>query len=91
MCGRFPDIKCIEVDLGDAAAIDQKLKPLLSGPDAPEILINGVGTSPKYAPSGERWTPWTMPLAHWREVLAVNLADYLTGVVIEVNGGMYMA
>lgn len=70
---RFPDVRCIEVDLSDFSQIDGRLKPLLTGADAPEILVNGVGYSPKYAPSGERWTPWTMPLDHWRQVLSINL------------------
>lgn len=69
----YPNVQCIEVDLGDFAAIDAKLKPLLAGEDAPEILINGVGASPKYAPSGDRWTAWTMPLEHWRQVIGINL------------------
>ncbi len=70
---RFPDVRCIEVDLGDCKQSDERLKPLLTGSDAPEILVNGVGYSPKYAASGERWTPWTMPLDHWRQILAINL------------------
>lgn len=70
---RFPDVRCIEVDLSDCKQIDERLKPLLTGSDAPEILVNGVGYSPKYAPSGDRWTTWTMPLDHWRQVLAINL------------------
>lgn len=70
---RHANVHCIDVDLGNFADIDKKLKPLLTSDDAPEILVNGVGYSPKYAPSGERWTAWTMPLEHWREVLSVDL------------------
>jgi 3-oxoacyl-[acyl-carrier protein] reductase len=70
---RYANVHTIEVDLGDFAQIDAKLKPFLAGQDAPEILVNGVGASPKYAPSGERWTAWTMPLDHWRQVIAINL------------------
>lgn len=70
---RFDSVRCIEVDLSDFAQIDARLKPLLQGADAPEVLINGVGHSPKYRASGERWTPWNMPIEHWRDVLTINL------------------
>src|SRR6185312_15344775 len=73
LCAANPNVRCIEVDLGNFSAIDAKLKPILTGDDAPDILVNGVGISPKYSPSGERWTAWTMPLDHWREVLTVDL------------------
>ena len=76
MADRLTDVKRgfgIGVDLGNFVDIDDKLKPLLTGDGAPDILVNGVGYSPKYAPSGERWTAWTMPLDHWREVLTVDL------------------
>lgn len=73
LCRRYANVRCIGVDLGNFVDIDDKLKPLLTGDGAPDILVNGVGYSPKYAPSGERWTAWTMPLDHWREVLTVDL------------------
>ena len=40
---------------------------------APDILINGVGWSPKSAPNGTPWTTWTMPVDHFNHVVAVNL------------------
>ena len=70
---RFDNVRCIEVDLAAPEQIERQLGPLLKGDEAPEILVNGVGWSPKYAPGGERWTPWTMPLDHWRQVMAINL------------------
>ncbi len=73
LTARFPNVKTLEVDLGDFAQVEQKLGPLLRGDDAPEVLINGVGWSPKYKQAGERWTAWNMPIEHWREVMAVNL------------------
>jgi|ThiBio_1000_plan_1041568.scaffolds.fasta_scaffold10446_2 3-oxoacyl-[acyl-carrier protein] reductase len=73
LCSANPNVRCIEVDLGNSAAIDAALKPLLTGNDAPDILVNGVGISPKYSPSGERWTAWTMPLDHWQDILRVDL------------------
>jgi len=73
LCKKYTNVRCIAVDLGNFSDIDEKLKPLLIGDGAPDILVNGVGYSPKYAPSGERWTAWTMPLDHWREVLTVDL------------------
>ena len=73
LCAANPNVRCIEVDLGNFSAIDAKLKPILTGDDAPDILVNGVGISPKYSPSGERWTAWTMPLDHWQDVLRVDL------------------
>lgn len=70
---RFPNVKVLEVDLADFSQVEQRLGPLLQGDDAPEVLVNGVGYSPKYKSPGERWTAWNMPMEHWREVLAVNL------------------
>lgn len=69
----FSNVHTLEVDLSNCADIDTKLKPLLQAEDAPEVLVNGVGYSPKYKAPGERWTTWNMPLEHWREVVGINL------------------
>ena len=69
----FPGIECIEQDLVHHEAVDARLGPVFQAPDAPEILVNAVGWSPKYDPQGNAWKPWTIPMAHWREVMAVNV------------------
>lgn len=73
LCARFDNVRCIEVDMARPDDIDRQLKPLLQGADAPEILVNGVGWSPKTNAAGERWTAWNMPLDHWKQVMAVNV------------------
>lgn len=70
---QYPNVQTLEVDLSDTAAIDERLKPLLESDEAPQVLVNGVGYSPKYKSPGERWTTWNMPLSHWREVMNINL------------------
>jgi 3-oxoacyl-[acyl-carrier protein] reductase len=84
LCAANPNVRCIEVDLSSFSAIDEKLKPLMSSDDAPDILVNGVGISPKYSPSGERWTAWTMPIDHWQDVLRVDLDSifYTSGLIL---------
>jgi 3-oxoacyl-[acyl-carrier protein] reductase len=84
LCASNPNVRCIEVDLSSFRAIDEKLKPILTGNDAPDILVNGVGISPKYAPSGERWTAWNMPLDHWQDILRLDLDSifYTTSLVL---------
>ncbi len=63
----------IELDLSDSAAVEAQLSPLAQSDDAPDILINGVGWSPKSNPEGELWTTWNMPVDHFKHVVAVNL------------------
>lgn len=66
-------VALIAVDLADAEATEAALRPLAQFDDAPEILINGVGWTPKSNADGEVWKTWTMPVEHFEHVLAVNL------------------
>lgn len=66
-------LKLIELDLADAGAVEARLRPLAKSPEAPDILVNGVGWSPKTSPDGETWTTWNMPVDHFSQVIAVNL------------------
>jgi len=66
----------IACDLADGAALEAALAPVFGAADAPDILVNNVGMSPKYLPSGERIRTWTMPLSAWNQVLATNLTAY---------------
>ena len=68
-----PDVTFIELNLADAPAVEARLGPLAQSDDAPDILINGVGWTPKTDANGKPWTTWEMPVAHFSEVVAVNL------------------
>jgi hypothetical protein len=46
--------------------------------DAPEILVNAVGWSPKYDPDGNPWKPWTIPIDHWQPAGGVTPFHYIT-------------
>lgn len=70
---RFDNIECIEIDLADHAAVDARIGDLANSAQAPQILVNGAGWSPKYDPQGQPWKPWTMPMSHWSAVMAVNV------------------
>ena len=66
-------ISLVELDLADADAVETRLGPLARLPDAPDVLINGVGWTPKTNPEGKPWTTWEMPVEHFSRVVAVNL------------------
>ena len=67
----------IELDLADADAGAARLNPLAQSPDAPDVLINGVGWTPKTSSEGIPWTTWEMPMEHVSRVAAVNLTAVL--------------
>lgn len=73
---RFPEVRRIAVDLSDPAAIDAALPPLLEAGDAPDILVNNVGISPKYDAQGNRLRSWTLTLGDWEHVFATNVTAY---------------
>ena len=66
-------ISLIELDLAESAAVEMRLRPLAQSPGAPDVLINGVGWTPKTRPEGKPWTTWEMPVEHFSRVLAGNL------------------
>lgn len=70
---RYPNVRCIQLDMGNHAQVEETLGPVLAADDAPEVLINGAGISPKYDEAGKPWTPWSMPLAHWQMVMNINV------------------
>ena len=70
---RYRNIRCIELDLADHEAVSQRMGALAASDEAPEVLINGAGMSPKYDADGKPWKPWTMPMSHWSAVMAVNI------------------
>lgn len=70
---RYPTVRCIELDIADHGAVDQRIGALVAGGEAPQVLVNGAGWSPKYDPQGQPWKPWTMPMSHWKDVMAVNI------------------
>ncbi len=72
----YARLRVIEVDLGDPFQIDNAVAPLLAAREAPDILVNNVGISPKSDSSGKSFTTWDMPLEQWNAVLAVNLTSY---------------
>jgi 3-oxoacyl-[acyl-carrier protein] reductase len=69
----YPRVECVQLDMVDHSAVTNRLGPVLNADDAPEILINAVGWSPKYDPDGKPWKPWTIPMDHWQRVMAVNV------------------
>ncbi len=73
---RHSNVETIEVDLGDHREIDRVLRPRLKDLDAPDILVNGVGISPKSDARGSAWRTWEMPIEQWQQVLDVNLTAY---------------
>ena len=80
-----PDrLRLIELDLADAVATEEALRPLACSDDAPDVLVNGVGWSPKYNAKGEFWKTWDMPVDHFKAVVDVNLTSVFqcTGLFI---------
>ncbi|MXW85810.1 MAG: SDR family oxidoreductase [Boseongicola sp. SB0673_bin_14] len=77
-------VSLVELDLADADAVAARLTPLAQSPDAPDVLINGVGWTPKKSPEGKPWTTWEMPVEHFSRVVAVNLTAVFqcTGIFI---------
>lgn len=69
-------VSTIQCDLSDTAQIDAKLRDIFQSEEAPEILCNNVGISPRYDEDGTRLTSWTIPLAQWDQVIATNLTSY---------------
>ncbi len=77
-------VRLVRLNLADADAVEEELRPLAKSDDAPDVLINGVGVTPKTGPDGKPWTTWTMPVNHFFQVLAVNLTAVFqcTGIFI---------
>ena len=73
---RYPAVETIEIDLGDPREIERVLRPRLERDDAADILVNGVGISPKADAQGRAWRTWEMPIEQWQRVLDVNLTAY---------------
>ncbi|MBW2147777.1 MAG: SDR family oxidoreductase [Deltaproteobacteria bacterium] len=73
---RHDGVVCLQMDLGDTQEIDRHLKPLIESDDAPDILVNNVGISPKKDTAGKAYNTWEMPLEQWNRVMAVNLTSY---------------
>ena len=74
LAAKYPGlVQLIEIDLANHALVNERLGPLLAADDAPEVLINGAGWSPKYDAEGKPWKPWTMPLEHWQLVMGINV------------------
>jgi 3-oxoacyl-[acyl-carrier protein] reductase len=74
LAAKYPGlVQLIEIDLANHALVNERLGPLLAADDAPEVLINGAGWSPKYDTEGKPWKPWTMPLEHWQLVMGINV------------------
>jgi 3-oxoacyl-[acyl-carrier protein] reductase len=69
-------VTCIRCDLADADDVVAALAPVFAHEDAPDILINNVGISPKFDKDGNRVTVWTMPLEDWEQVFATNVRSY---------------
>lgn len=69
-------VRCLEVDLADGDEIEARLGPLARSLDSPDILVNGVGISPKSDTAGQAWATWEMPLEQWNQVMSVNLTAY---------------
>lgn len=66
-------VALVKLDLADAASVETALRPLAETDDSPDILINGVGWTPKTDATGSFWKTWTMPVEHFAHVVAVNL------------------
>jgi 3-oxoacyl-[acyl-carrier protein] reductase len=73
---RHPNVECLELDLSDHREIERVLRPKLERNDAPDILVNGVGISPKGDAAGRAWRTWEMPVEQWLHVMDVNLTAY---------------
>ncbi len=66
-------VSLVKLDLADADAVEARLGPMAQSPGAPDVLVNGVGWTPKTSPEGKTWTTWEMPVEHFSRVVAVNL------------------
>lgn len=74
LAAKYPGlVQLIEIDLANHALVNERLGPMFAADDAPEVLINGAGWSPKYDAEGKPWKPWTMPLEHWQLVMGINV------------------
>lgn len=73
---RQPAVETVEVDLGDHREIERVLRPRVERDGGPDILVNGVGISPKSDIYGRAWRTWEMPPEQWQRVLDVNLSAY---------------
>lgn len=77
-------VSMIQLDLSDTDATEATLRPLSLSDDAPDILVNGVGWTPKTDADGTPWTTWSMPVDHFAKVVSVNLTAVFqcTGIFI---------
>lgn len=76
LASKYDSLRLIEIDLAVPEEIESKLRRALTGPEAADILVNGVGISPKSDTAGKAFTTWDMPIAQWDRVMAVNLTAY---------------
>jgi 3-oxoacyl-[acyl-carrier protein] reductase len=88
----YEGVVCLQMDLGDTREIDHHLTPLIQSDNAPDILLNNVGISPKKDDIGTAYRTWEMPLEQWNRVIAVNLTSYfhcskLVVPAMKRNGG----
>lgn len=74
----------VELDLADPDAVAARLNPLARSPDAPDVLIDGVGWTPKTNAEGKPWTTWEMPVGHFSRVVAVNPGRIDTQMIKDV-------
>ena len=73
---RYPDVELLAIELADHREIDRLLKPFVDRDELPDILVNGVGISPKSQSPGKAYRTWEMPIDQWRRVVEVNLDAY---------------
>jgi 3-oxoacyl-[acyl-carrier protein] reductase len=73
---KYPGIRLLAVDLGDPGEVERHLKPFVDRDELPDILVNGVGISPKSQSPGKAYTTWEMPIEQWLRVMDVNLNAY---------------
>jgi 3-oxoacyl-[acyl-carrier protein] reductase len=77
IAARYPGrVRRVAVDLADADALVATLGPIFTSDDAPDVLINNVGVSPKYHPDGERLKAWTITVGQWDDLFATNVRSY---------------
>ena len=81
-------VTVINCDMTDAAAIEAKLGPVFGAADAPDILLNNVGASPKYHPDGSRLKTWTMTLEQWNSLMTLNVTSYFLCTKLALPGMM---
>jgi 3-oxoacyl-[acyl-carrier protein] reductase len=62
-------------DFSNMSDVDQTFAQAVSEHGTPDVLVNNVGMSPKYDAQGERLKSWTITLAQWDQIMAVNVTS----------------